>query len=156
MSNDQCIFCKIIAGTIPCYKVYETESVIAFLDIYPVHPGHVLVVPKIHAQEFTDLSWPALDEVMHAVWIVMRGQQTTLSCEGVNILQNNGSAAGQVVPHVHFHLIPRWSDDGLHHWPGAPLASERGVEIAVRVSEVIQQQLSKHPTADPLIQQHRA
>jgi histidine triad (HIT) family protein len=133
-----CLFCRIIAKELPGYVVYETETVIAFLDIFPVHPGHVLVVPKTHAELLTDLSESECGEVFTVLPKIGRALQQATGCEGFTLLQNNGTASGQVVPHVHIHLIPRWSTDGLRHWPGQPLASEEGERVLQRFREAIQ------------------
>jgi histidine triad (HIT) family protein len=133
-----CLFCRIIAKELPGYVVYESEEVIAFLDIFPVHPGHVLVVPKVHAELLTDLSAEVAGEVFSVLPRIGRALTVATGCEGFTVLQNNGAASGQVVPHVHVHLIPRWSTDGLRHWPGEPLAAEEGQKLAQRFQEAIQ------------------
>ena len=102
-----CLFCGIIAGKIPSKKIYEDAATVAFLDINPANPGHALVVPKKHAENLFD----ADDESLKAAVIVAKKVATLVKertgCEGVNVLQNNGKAAGQIVSHVHFHVIPR-------------------------------------------------
>ena len=112
-----CIFCKIVAGQIPCHKLYEDDSVLAFLDVGPLATGHALIIPKGH--------WVTLDQVPDDVAaacmrIAPRLSRAIVAQTGVtawNILQNNGEAAGQAVGHVHFHLIPRAPDDGLgYRW----------------------------------------
>lgn len=109
--NNRDIFCKIIAGEIPCYKLYEDEDVLAFLDISQVTKGHALVVPKKHYDNF--LATP--QEVMHKVMDVAQriGQVDIklLGAKGVNILTNCYEAAGQSVPHFHVHVIPRYEKE---------------------------------------------
>ncbi len=136
--NTSCIFCKIIEKTIPAQVVYESEEVIAFLDIYPVHPGHVLIVPKVHAETVMELGGEGFGQVAEVVPVVARAVQTVTGCEGYTLVQNNGSAAGQVVPHVHLHLIPRWSTDGLRHWPGEALSAEEQARIGAMMRSAIQ------------------
>ena len=105
------VFCKIIDGEIPCYKLYEDDDVLAFLDISQVTKGHALVVPKKHYDNF--LATP--QEVMHKVMDIAQriGQvEIKLGAEGVNILTNCYEAAGQSVPHFHVHVIPRYSNNG--------------------------------------------
>lgn len=110
--ND-CIFCRIASGEIPSRKVYEDDLVVAFLDIAPVSPGHVLVVPKAH---FNPL-WNVPDEVLARLLSVAKRvakalMDSSLAPDGVNLFQTNGPAAGQTVFHVHFHVIPRKDGDG--------------------------------------------
>ena len=106
--ND-CIFCKILKGEIPSCKIYEDDHAIVFLDIAPFEKGHVLVVPKVHAQQITELPVAELQPVMEVVQKTARVLKEKLPCDGINILQNNGACAMQTVPHVHIHLVPRWN-----------------------------------------------
>lgn len=110
-----CIFCKIVAGEIPSCKVYEDEHTIAFMDIGPLVKGHTLVIPKQHCDPLTAASPDILAACMQSVQRVMQALQKALNADGVNLHQANGAAAGQVVPHLHFHVIPRFANDG-HHW----------------------------------------
>ncbi len=113
--DSDCIFCKIIAGDLPCTKIYEDDEVIAFLDVGPIIKGHTLVIPKAHIDPLTELSDDLLGKLMAVVKRMTRAQLEGLGADGVNITQANGKAAGQVVPHVHFHVIPRFDTDG-HRW----------------------------------------
>jgi histidine triad (HIT) family protein len=106
-----CIFCKIVADDIPSHKVYEDDATLAFLDISPASRGHTLVIPKEHAADVYEISSEALSSVAYAVQHVARRLQRMLQADGLNILQNNGFAAGQTVFHYHVHLIPRWQGD---------------------------------------------
>ncbi|MBR4170453.1 MAG: HIT family protein [Kiritimatiellae bacterium] len=105
--DSNCIFCKIIAGEIPSLKIYEDEDLMSFMDINPFSKGHVLVVPKYHAQTITDLPEEVLVKLAKGVQKIAGIVRQRLGCEGFNVLQNNGAAAGQTVPHVHVHIIPR-------------------------------------------------
>lgn len=112
---EDCIFCKIAAGRAPASIVYEDNMVLAFMDIRPVNPGHVLVVPRRHFETLSDM-----DETtgMHLFQIVMRVEQALhnlegLRCEGTNLLLSNGRVAGQEVFHAHMHIIPRFAGDGM-------------------------------------------
>ena len=118
MTDPTCIFCKIIAGQIPSYKVYEDEHAFGFLDIAPFEKGHILVVPKHHAPFLTDLSHPQLFTFMAAVQRVAALLLRKMPCDGFNLLQNNGPCASQVVPHVHFHVVPRWNSKPINWIPG--------------------------------------
>lgn len=115
----ECIFCKIIAKEIPATVVYEDEDVLAFMDIGPIIEGHTLVIPKKHYDPVTETS----DEIVARLHVVAKkiaaAQMNGLGADGVNIMQNNGAASGQVVPHIHVHVIPRYNEDG-HHWNWNP------------------------------------
>jgi histidine triad (HIT) family protein len=113
--NADCVFCRIIAGELPCTKVYEDEDVLAFMDIGPIVKGHTLVVPKKHVDPITEIPLDLLQKVMVVVQRIARAQMKALKADGLNVTQANGRAAGQVVPHLHFHVIPRFDTDG-HRW----------------------------------------
>lgn len=110
--ND-CIFCKIINGEIPSYKIYEDDDVYAFLDINPVSCGHTLVVPKEHYCDIFEIP----DNLLSKVNIVVKKLSSTikekLKCDGINVLQNNGSCAGQTVFHYHVHIQPVYVDSNI-------------------------------------------
>lgn len=114
--ND-CLFCKIVAKELPAHIVYEDDATLAFLDIHPVNPGHVLVVPKKHATNIFDVdpeSWSRVAEAARTVAIAL---EDALQADGVNLMMNNREHAGQVINHPHVHLIPRYKGDGLRLWP---------------------------------------
>jgi histidine triad (HIT) family protein len=104
---EDCIFCKIIKGEIPSFKVYEDEKVFAFEDINPVADGHTLLIPKIHAKDLWDIDEESLIAVQVASKMVINAIKKVLDPTGVAALQLNGKGAGQVVEHYHLHLIPR-------------------------------------------------
>lgn len=112
--ND-CIFCKIIAGEIPATIVYEDDEVLVFMDIGPIIKGHALVVPKKHYDPVTQTPDDVLARLHAVAKRIAQAQMNGLGADGVNIMQNNGAAAGQEVPHIHVHVIPRFEGDG-HHW----------------------------------------
>ena len=105
-----CIFCQIASGEIPSHKIYEDESVIAFFDIQPTSYGHALVVPKKHFDSFLTCDPETLHHVFEVAQALANRFKDTLNCDGVNILSNCGSAAGQSVEHFHVHIIPRYED----------------------------------------------
>ena len=107
MKND-CIFCAIAAGEIPCFKIYEDDETLAYLDINPFSEGHALVIPKRHAADISEIGEDALAALVLRVKKVATHLKEALPCDGFNILQNNGEAAGQTVKHVHFHIVPRY------------------------------------------------
>lgn len=112
-----CIFCKIVRGELPSYKVYEDEHTFAFLDIHPVHPGHVLVIPKAHVSNIFEITADQWTHVQETVRKVALAVEKSMQADGVNLLMNNREHAGQVVDHAHVHLIPRFKGDGLNRWP---------------------------------------
>ena len=109
--KNNCIFCAIAAGEIPSFKVYEDELVLAYLDINPFSKGHTLVIPKAHSEGLLDTDDRTLQDVIVRVKKVAAQLKAKLGCDGFNIMQNNGEAAGQTVRHVHFHIVPRWTGD---------------------------------------------
>ena len=112
MKND-CVFCAIAAGEIPCFKVYEDDFALAYLDINPFAKGHTLVIPKAHAADVVEIGEEALKELVVRVRRVAAHLKDALGCDGFHILQNNGEAAGQTVRHIHFHIVPRWKGDPI-------------------------------------------
>ena len=108
-----CIFCKIIAGEIPAVTVLDEESVLAFMDINPSSKGHLLVVPKNHAENIFEIPESDLAALINAVKRCAKAAKEALKAEGITILQLNGAASDQIVPHLHIHIIPRWKNDGL-------------------------------------------
>ena len=108
---DDCIFCKIIAGKVPCDKVYEDASTIAFLDISPASLGHTLVMPKDHCETFDEMQESKVKSLALTVQKIARAIKKI--SKGYNLIQNNKKIAGQIVPHVHFHLVPRNENDWI-------------------------------------------
>ncbi len=116
-SLSDCLFCRLVRGEIPSHRVYEDDHTLAFLDIAPVAMGHTLVIPKHHAATMFDCSPTDLGYWIMAVQRVMRCVSKAVSISDITLLQNNGEASGQVIPHLHMHVIPRTCQDGLRHWP---------------------------------------
>ena len=113
-----CIFCKIIAGEIPADKIYENDKVIAFLDVSPVNPGHTLVTSKQHFENMQATPDSVLCDLISAVKKVSKAVIKVTGADSFNLDLNNGKTAGQIVPHIHFHIIPRFAEDGYAHWKG--------------------------------------
>ncbi len=111
-----CIFCQIVQGTIPCYKVYEDDHVMAFFDINPVNEYHTLVITKIHYENIFDISEPTLQEVMHVIKKLTTLYHDKLGIHNIQLIQSSGKEAQQEVPHIHFHIIPRknWDNQDIH------------------------------------------
>lgn len=131
--NQECIFCKIISGKIPSAKVYEDENVYAFLDISPVNPGHTLVIPKNHHKDLIEIPDELLCDVTKAVRKISKAMISALEIKGFNIGLNNGKVAGQIVPHVHFHIMPRKESDNLKPWPQRNYENGEEEEIASKI-----------------------
>ena len=128
-----CIFCKIISGEVPSYKVYEDEYTLAFLDINPVNPGHTLVVPKKHVANIEEASEEALCQIIKTVKTVGLSLKKNLGVEGYNVQVNNDPLAGQVVAHLHFHVIPRRQGDGLELWPQSKYKAGEAEEVLKKI-----------------------
>ena len=134
MNQPDCIFCKIVAGQIPCHKLYEDEQVLSFLDIGPLSEGHCLVIPKAHHVTIDQLP-PELASACAAVLPKLsRAVADVTGVAGWNVLQNNGAIAGQAVDHVHFHIIPRREGDGLgYRWPAGSLDQETAQRLVEQI-----------------------
>ncbi len=113
-----CIFCKIAKGEIPSSKLYEDSSFLSFLDIAPANHGHSLVIPKKHYETLIDIPEPELKLLISTVQKVIKAVVKGTGAEGFNVFANNKKVAGQIVPHVHFHIVPRFAGDGIKfNWP---------------------------------------
>ena len=109
---DSCLFCKIITGQIQAYKIYEDDNAVAILDVHPRAPGHTMVLSKTHAENILDLPNSDVGPVFTAVKKVAKKLKDVLNCDGLTIGINHGRVSGQLVDHLHIHVIPRWQDDG--------------------------------------------
>ena len=138
MATD-CVFCKIVAGQIPCYRLFEDDHILAFLDIGPVAPGHCLIVPKKHYETLDQV--PESDDallaaVLQAVPKLARAVTAATGTTAWNLLQNNGRIAGQAVDHVHFHIIPRTPEDALgYRWPAAKLEPDQADQLRAAITK---------------------
>lgn len=128
MGADDCIFCKMVAGQVPVAKVYEDEIVLAFLDIGPVSDGHVLVIPKQHFEKLHECPPELLGKVGSCLGRIAGAVAGAMQSDGYNLLCNNGRAAGQLVEHLHFHIIPRNAGDGVFNRWAAYKYSEGKIE----------------------------
>lgn len=120
MKDNNCIFCKIATGEIPSYTVYEDDTFRAILDAAPANEGHTLILPKAHYENLYELPEDTAAQAMRLAKRIATLVRDRLHCDGVNIMQNNGAAAGQTVMHYHLHVIPRKEGDG-HLAPWTPL-----------------------------------
>jgi len=134
---DDCVFCKIVAGDLPCLKIYEDERVMAFLDVTPVSLGHSLIVPKVHAENLLETPEGDLEAIIRAVKKIGRAAKEATGADGFNLGVNTGEAAGQVVMHTHFHVMLRTEGDGLQHWPKIQPSAEEMEETAEKIRNLL-------------------
>lgn len=124
MGDTRCVFCLIVAGEAERSVVHEDEPTLAFMDIAPVNPGHLIIVPKHHATYLADLPTETGSRMMdNAILCAAALRATTLRCEGINLFLADGAAAGQEVFHTHLHVLPRYAEDGFSlniNYPEAP------------------------------------
>ena len=111
--DEDCIFGKILRGEIPCFKVFEDDDILAFMDINPIAEGHALVIPKHHSKDILESPSQLVGKTFAGAKRIAEAVHETLKPDGINIVQANGSGAKQSVPHLHVHIIPRTLDDGL-------------------------------------------
>lgn len=125
MANDECIFCKIIAGEIPSFKVYEDQHTLAFMDINPANAGHALAIPKKHEPNLLEATDETLAVTIATARKVARAVQATIEPDGINLVQANGPGAAQSVFHLHLHVIPRRMGDDLKlNWGVEPVPGD--------------------------------
>ena len=115
-----CVFCRVVRGEAPSYVVHEDDATVAFLDLTPASRGHTLVVPRAHVEHLWDADADSAAAVMRAAHTVAALLRDRLRPDGLTLRQNTGQASGQVVPHLHLHLVPRWDGDGTVGWPWPP------------------------------------
>ena len=135
--TQSCIFCQIAAARAAAERLLETDRVMAFLDIAPVHYGHTLVIPKRHVETFLELPddlWMEMGQVSRRVALAL---QKKLNARGFNLGMNNFPAAGQEVFHAHLHVIPRYVDDGLHLFPQGFYQGQDMASVGRQLREVL-------------------
>lgn len=132
-----CLFCSIVAGDIPAEKIYEDEHTLAFLDIAPVNPGHILVIPKTHATNIFDIDAEIFSHVMNTVHALAPKIKKVTGADGINIAINNEKASGQVVFHLHVHIIPRFENDGRTVWHGNEAKPEELKEMGENLRAIV-------------------
>ena len=133
-TDPDCIFCKIVAGEIPCQKLLEDEAALSFLDIGPLAEGHALLIPTEHFVTLDEMPADTAAAVLGHLPALTSAVREAVGAEGVNILQNNGKVAHQEVPHVHFHVIPRRTGDAFHfNWPAGQYPEGRIEPLAEAV-----------------------
>jgi len=137
-TDGSCIFCKIVAGQLPCFKLFEDATTIAFMDINPVNPGHALAVAKGHWPTVDVIPADVLGDVARTAQRVSKAVLAALEPTGVNLLQSNGPGAGQSVPHLHVHILPRYPDDKVRlNWVYEPGDKAEIAAICERLKAVL-------------------
>ncbi len=134
MSAADCIFCKIASGQIPAVKIYEDDVIVAFLDIGPVSDGHTLVISRNHFDKVHSCPPDVLGQIWNRLGKIANAVASATSADGYNVLCNNGRAAGQVVEHLHFHIVPRKTGDGVFtQWPSHKYGLGQAEAIAEKI-----------------------
>jgi histidine triad (HIT) family protein len=136
--DPNCVFCKIVAGAIPSFKLYEDEATLAFMDINPVHDGHCLVISKAHHPTVFETPTGTVAAVARAASKVASAVEKAVRPDGLNLIQANGPGAAQSVPHFHIHILPRRMNDGLLiNWALKPGDMKRIGECAERIRALL-------------------
>lgn len=134
MKDDNCIFCKLAAGIFPSNTLYEDEDFRVILDISPAVKGHAIVIPKEHMPDLLSIEPDTAAKALPVVSKAAAALKAALGCDGINILQNNGEAAGQSVFHLHFHILPRYNNDGFTiPWSPVSYAEGEAEELAAKI-----------------------
>ncbi|MCX8194026.1 MAG: HIT family protein [Candidatus Pacearchaeota archaeon] len=130
----ECVFCKIIQGKIPCYKIHENKKFLSFLDISPINKGHTLLIPKKHLETVLDINERDFSEMMRVAKKLSKAIIKATKADGFELCINNKKAAGQVIPHLHLHIMPRFDGDGLKFdWPTKRYSQEEMQKIAAKI-----------------------
>ncbi|MGA2322362.1 MAG: HIT family protein [Sedimentisphaerales bacterium] len=138
MSAQECIFCKIASGQIPAVKIYEDEIIVAFLDIGPISDGHTLVLPRQHFEKVHNCPPELLGQIWTRLGRIANAVALATGADGYNVLCNNGRAAGQIVDHLHFHIVPRKTGDGVFaKWPSYKYGQGRAEAIAEKIIKLL-------------------
>ena len=138
MKKDDCIFCKIANGEIPSATLYEDEEFRVILDVGPATRGHVLILTKEHYDNIFEIDAETAGRLFSLASVVARAMKKTLNCDGMNILQNNGTIAGQTVFHFHLHLIPRYEGDQVKvTWPQGEISDDEKTELVNMIKKEI-------------------
>src|SRR5438105_14368927 len=137
-ADPNCIFCKIVAGEIPCFKLFEDAETLAFMDINPVHDGHALVIPKAHSANVFEITPEDFAAAARTATKMAKAINAAVKPDGINLMQANGEGAGQSVGHFHLHIIPRRAEDMLlFNWEPKPGDMAHIGEVAERIRELL-------------------
>lgn len=141
LKGKPCVFCDILNKNAPAAFVHRDESVAAIMDIHPINPGHVLVMPRRHYHHILEMSTEAVAELYSTVHRVAAAVHKAIQADGLNVGQNNGASAAQIVPHVHVHVVPRfYGDSSDGRWPRRKEASMKELQT---VADRIQRRLER-------------
>jgi len=134
-----CLFCKIVKGEIPCYKVYEDDKILAFLDINPINIGHTLIIPKEHYKSTLETPDELIKHIAAATKKIAKAVLEVTEAKGCNIGINNGEVSGQIIFHTHWHIMPRFPNDGHELWKGKDTMYKNGEaeELAGKIKNEI-------------------
>jgi len=130
---DSCVFCRIAKREIPAEIVYEDENSLAFLDITPINPGHILLIPKEHYENLYEMPDDLLAKMAPVIKKLAVAAKEGVGAEGINLGMNNERPAGQLVFHAHFHIMPRFASDDHTHWKGAPYKDGEASKVAEKI-----------------------
>jgi histidine triad (HIT) family protein len=137
-TDPDCIFCKIVAGAVPSFKLYEDAETLAFMDINPVHNGHCLVIPKVHYPTVFDIMPEAFAAVARTTATIAKAVNAAVRPDGMNLVQSNARGAAQHVDHFHVHILPRWIGDNLVlNWELRPGDMAHIAELAARIRTLL-------------------
>jgi histidine triad (HIT) family protein len=137
-SDPDCIFCKIVAGEIPCFRLYEDDDTLSFMDINPASAGHALVIPKFHADDLYAMPDEALAATARTVRKVAAAVKAAVEPDGLNLIQANGPGAGQSVMHFHIHVLPRRDGDELKiNWGPEPGDMDEIEKVAEQIRKFL-------------------
>jgi histidine triad (HIT) family protein len=137
-ADADCIFCKIVAGAVPCFKLVEDAETLAFMDINPVHDGHCLVIPKAHHATVFDIPPDAIAAVARTASVIAKAVNAAVQPDGLNLVQSNGRGAAQSVPHFHVHVLPRrLGDNLLVNWQLRPGDMAHIAQVAERIRALL-------------------
>lgn len=138
MKDKNCIFCKLASGDIPTNTVYEDDYLRAIIDASPANKGHIIILPKSHAANIFELEDTYVEKAFVLAKKIAKTLKSLFDCDGINILQNNGEAAGQTVFHFHVHVIPRYKQDDCNiTWKQSTYEDGEASEIAKKISSLI-------------------
>lgn len=132
---DDCLFCKIISGDMPSQTVHEDDETLAFLDIHPLNPGHTLVISKAHSENFLKATTEEMQAVIRSAKDIAPAILKAVGAEACNVTTNAGRAAGQIVNHTHFHIIPRFAADGYEPWARSDDSHDDLASVAEKIRE---------------------
>jgi histidine triad (HIT) family protein len=139
MIKDDCIFCKLANGVFPTNSIYEDDDFNVILDASPANRGHALILPKQHFENLLEADEDVLAKVMPLAKKIATAVKKVTGCDGVNIVQNNGPAAGQTVFHLHIHVVPRFNDDFEFEWAHKSFSDEEQAATAAEIAAVLKE-----------------